>query len=116
MRKFNHLLSETKTGKSAIFRIEIDDRFGKKWVNFSSVKGWRKDLALKYLSFESKEWNCNVARMYLGLQVLKSSKDKYEAIEFINIVKSLNGIDIHFWSNKFMTDKKTKRAWRSFYA
>ena len=115
MRDIKHYLSKSKTGKSAILKIEHDDMFGKKTVNFSSVKGWRKDLALKYLSFESREWNGTVARMYLGLQVLKSSKDKYEAIEFMNIVKSLNIIDIHFWSNKFLTEKKTKKAWRSFY-
>jgi hypothetical protein len=115
MRNINHLLCESKTGKSAVLKIEIDDRFGKKTVNFSSVKGWRKDLALKYLLFESKEWNDNVVRTYIGLEILKCTKDKHEAIKFINTMKSLNCIDLHFWSNKFLTNAKTKKAWRSFY-
>ena len=114
MRNFNHLLCESKTGKSAVLKIEVDDRFGKQMVNFSSVKGWRKDLALKYLSFESKEWNNNVARIYVGMQVLKSAKDRYEAVKFVSIIKSLNSADVLFWSNKFLTTGKTKRAWRSF--
>lgn len=116
MRNIKHLLCESKTGKSAVLRIELDDRFGKKTINFSSVKGWRKDLALKYLLFEPTEWNDNVVKMYIGLQVLKCSKDKYEAIKFINIIKALNSIDLYFWSNKFLTNKLTKKAWRSFYA
>ena len=115
MRNINHLLCESKTGKSAVLKIEIDDRFGRKTVNFSSVKGWRKDLALKYLHFESKEWNDNVVRTYVGLQILKCATDRYEGIKFINILRSLANIESYFWSNKFLTDKKTKRAWRSFY-
>lgn len=115
MRTINHLLCQSKTGKSAVLKIEIDDRFGKKTVNFSSVKGWRKNLALKYLSFELKKWNNNVARTYVGLQALKCAKDTYEGIKFINIIKSLSGIDIHFWSNKFLTNDKAKNGWRSFY-
>lgn len=115
MRNINHLLCESKTGKSAVLKVEVDDKFGKKAVNFASVKGWRKDLALKYLLFESKQWNDNVVRMYLGLQVLKCAKDRYEAIKFINVIKSLSGIDVHFWSNKFLTSDKAKKAWRSFH-
>jgi hypothetical protein len=115
MRNINHLLCESKTGKSAILKIEIDDRFGKKMINFSSVKGWRKDLALKYLSFESKEWNANVVRIYVGLQVLKYARDRYEGVRFISIVRSLSNLEVHFWSAKFLTHNKTKSAWRSLY-
>jgi hypothetical protein len=115
MRNLIHSFSESKTGKSAIFRIEVDDRFGKKIVNFSSVKGWRKELALKYLAFEPREWNDDAARIYVGLQVLKCAKDKYEAVNFISILKLLSNIEVHFWSSKFLMNKRTKKAWRAFY-
>lgn len=85
MRNINHLLCESRTGKSVALKLEVDDRYGKKTINFSLLRGWRKELALKFLRFESKEWNGHVARMYVGLQVLKCAKDKHEAINFINI-------------------------------
>ena len=115
MRNINHLLCESKTGKSAILKIELNDSLGRKTVNFTSVKGWRKDLALKYLQFESKEWDESVIRIFVGLEVLKCSKDMHEGIKFINIIKVMNSIEIHFWSNKFLTNRVTKKAWRAFY-
>lgn len=115
MRNFNHLLCESKSGKSAVLKIEIDDRFGKKAFNLSFVRGWRKDFALKYLSFESKEWNENVARMFVGLQVLKSARNMHEAMQFINTVETLSGMEVHFWASKFMTNGRAAKAWRSLY-
>lgn len=115
MRSINHALCISKSGKSAILKIEVDDRFGKKTINFSSVKGWRKDLALKHLSFESKEWDDNIVRVYIGIEVLKCSKDREEALDYINVIKSLSKIEVHFWSNKFLTTDRTRMGWRSFY-
>jgi len=115
MRDYEHSLCQSKSGKSVLFRINIDDKFGKKTINLVTVSGWRNKLALTHLSFQTKEWNDDVRRKYIGIQVLKCAKDKYEAIEFINIVKSLSPMEIHFWTNKFMTNKKSGKAWRLLY-
>lgn len=115
MRKFRHLLCPSKNGKSAVFRVVVEDRFGKKTINFTFVMGWRKELALKHLAFESEEWNRDVARAYVGLQALKCAKDEYEATKFISDVKSLGSMEVHFWANMFLTNDRTRRAWRAFY-
>ena len=115
MRTFTHTLVQSKTKKSVILQVEIDDRFGKKVVNFSSVVGWRKDLALKYLSSEPQESNEEIARTYVGLQALKCAREKQEGLAFLNIVNSLTGMELFFWSNKFLTSDKAKKAWRSLY-
>lgn len=115
MRDYKHTLCQSKSGKSVMFRIYVDDRFGKQEINFTSVTGWRNEFALTHLSFELGEWNDDVRRKYVGIQGLKCAKNKYEAIEFLNIVKSLSSLEIHFWANKFMTNEKSRKAWRSLY-
>lgn len=115
MRDYKHLLCQSKSGKSVMFRVDIDDRFGKQVINFASVSGWRSKLALNHLFFETEDWNDDVARKYVGIQVLRCAKNKYEALEFINLVKSLSPMEIHFWANKFMINEKSRKAWRAMY-
>jgi len=118
MRFFKHSLQESKSGKSVLLRVQIDDRFGKTMVNFSKVTGWRKEVAQKYLSLELEtddEWGDDVARVYVGLEVLKSARNRYEAIQFVNIVKSLTKLEVHFWASKFLSNERTIRAWRVLY-
>ena len=115
MRNFNHVLSQSKSGKTVFLKIDIDDRFGKQSINYSSVTGWRSRLASKHLSFESEEWNDDVARNYVGLEALRGAKNQYEAHQFIEAVKALSRMEVHFWANKFLTNEKSVKAWRSFY-
>ncbi len=98
-----------------MFKITVDDVFGEQTINFSSVTGWRAKLATKYLSFETDEWNDVVVRKFVGLHVLKAAKDKFEAMQYIEQVKSLGNMEIHFWANKFLTNNNSLKAWRAFY-
>jgi hypothetical protein len=87
-------------------------------VVLSSVKGWRKDFALCNLPIDDTnlyEWNDVTNKIYLSLQVLKCAKDKEEAVKFFDIMKTLSKLEIHFWSNKFFSNKKAKGAWRALY-
>lgn len=115
MRDYNHSLCQSRSGKSVLFRISVDDKFGKQTLNLVMVSGWRKKLALTHLFFQAEDWNDDVRRKYVGIQVLKCAKNRYEAIKFIDIVKSLSLMEIHFWANKFMTNEKSNRAWRTLY-
>ena len=115
MRNFNHCLTTSKSGKSVIFRITVDDRFGEQTINFFSVTGWRARLATTYLSFETEEWNDDVVRKFVGINVLKASKDKFEAMQQIDQVKSLGNMEVHFWANKFLTNDNSAKAWRALY-
>ncbi len=115
MRSFNHCLTTSKSGKSVIFKITVDDRFGEETINFSSVTGWRARLATKHLSFDTEEWNDDVVRKFVGLSVLKSSKDKFEAMQFMEQVKTLGNMEVHFWANKFLTNENSAKAWRALY-
>lgn len=47
---------------------------------------------------------------------MKCAKDQKEGLDFINVVKTLNKLELHFWTSKFMSDERAKRAWRAFYA
>ena len=116
MRIYNHVLAPSKSGKSVIFKINVDDRFGKQTINHSSVTGWRCKIALKDLVFNSEDWDDDVTRKFIGLKVLKSAKNRYEALQFIEEVKSHSNMEIHFWAYKFLTDQKTIKAWRSLYS
>ena len=71
MRQLNHVLTKSKSGKSMILKVEINDRYGKQKVTFSSVKGWRMLLAQKHLLVESDEWNDDVARKFVGMEILR---------------------------------------------
>lgn len=115
MRKYNHVLCESKSGKSVIFRIDVDDRFGKQSINFLSIRGWRARIAMQYLTFQTEDWNDDVERKYVGIQALKFAKDKHQALQFINKTKELSSFEIHFWANKFLTNENTGRAWYTLY-
>ena len=65
MRDYKHVLCQSKSGKSVMFRVDVDDRFGKQAINFASVSGWRSKLALSHLFFETEDWNDDAARKYV---------------------------------------------------
>ena len=115
MRNFRHQLTVSKSGKSALLRVEVSDSLGKRMINLSRVTGWRKDLALKHLSIDSEDWNLDTARVYLALETLKLARDRYEGFSFINTVKSLSSFEVHFWASKFLSNDKARRAWRVMY-
>tara|TARA_Y100000996_G_scaffold139216_1_gene106209 strand:- start:105 stop:455 length:351 start_codon:yes stop_codon:yes gene_type:complete len=115
MRQINHILEKSKSGKSMILKVEIKDKYGNQKVTFSSVKGWRMFLAQKHLLVESDEWNDDVARKFVGMEILRCSKNEYEATKFLNIVKNQSILEIHFWASKFMLKEKAGKAWRALY-
>ena len=115
MRTFNHALVASKSGKSMLFRVTINDREGERMMTLSSVMGWRAALAGKYLSFDSDEWGDQAARMFVGLNVLSAAKDRTEAIHYIDIVKTIGSAEAHFWASKFLNNDRARYAWRAFY-
>ena len=116
MRQLNHLLTRSKSGKSIVLKVEINDRYGKQRVNFSTLKGWRMLLAEKHLLVESDEWNDDVARKFVGMKILSCSKNEFEGIKFLNVVKNHSTLEVHFWASKFMLKEKTAKAWRALYS
>ena len=116
MRSINHCITTSKSGKSAHFRIIVDDRFGKQAVTISSVTGWRAKLATKYLLFDTAEWNDSTVRQFVGIHVVKAARDKFEARQYIEHIKSLGSMEVHFWANKFLINENAPKAWRAFYS
>ena len=115
MRTFNHCLISSKSGKSAFFRVTVNDRYGERMVTLSSVKDWRAKLARKYLSFDSDEWGDQAVRTFVGLNALGVAKDRLEAMHYIDTVKSMGSTEVHFWASKFLINDRTRGAWRAFY-
>ena len=115
MRTFNHRLAASRSGKSMLFRITVNDRYGERMITLSSVTGWRATLARKYLSFDSDEWGDKVVRAFVGLNVLSAAKDRHEAIHYIDTVKSIGSAEIHFWASKFLNSNKARSAWGALY-
>ena len=102
-------------GTSASFLANIEDRFGKTRIILSMVRGWRRELALKHLTFNPNEWDDSTIRAYVGIQALKTAKNRREALHFLKIVGTLSRFELHFWASKFLGNEKTRRAWRAFY-
>ena len=115
MRTFNHCLVSSKSGKSMLFRVTVNDRYGEKMITLSSVSGWRAKLAKKYLLFDSDEWNDITVRTFVGLNALSAAKSRLEAIHYIDTVKSIGRTEAHFWASKFLNNGKTRSAWRALY-
>ena len=116
MRTFNHCLTTSRSGKSILFRITVSDRDGERIMTFSSVKGWRAELAKRHLMFDSDEWNDAAVKTFVGLNALSAAKDKIEAIHYIDTVRSMGSTETHFWASKFLTTNgKARSAWGAFY-
>jgi hypothetical protein len=84
MRDFRHTICQSKSGKSVIFKVDVNDIFGKHEIKFTSVTGWRSKLALNHLFFETDEWNDDAARKYVCIQVLRCAKNKNNALDSIS--------------------------------
>ena len=115
MRMYDYALVVHKSGEKASFRTTINDRYGTQTIDLSSVRGWRCTIASKHLMFETDKWSDDVTRKFVGMHVLKCAKNQKEAVQFLDTVKSLGTAEIHFWAYKFISNKKTSKAWRSFY-
>lgn len=115
MRHFRHSLQQSNTGKSLILKVQIDDRFGKTVINFSKVTGWRKELAEKIFMLDSKEWADDTARVYIALEVLKGTRNRREALHFMNEVKTMTKLEVHFWASKLLSNERAARALRILY-
>lgn len=115
MRTFNHCLATSRSGKSALFRVTVNDRDGERVITLSSVLGWRAKLARRYLTFDSDEWNDAAVRTFVGLNVLSAARDRIEAIHYIDTVQSMGSTEVHFWTSKFLTNDRARSAWRAFY-
>jgi len=117
MRQINHRLVRSKSGKSVTLRMEVNDMYGRKNVNFSVLRGWRMLMAEKHLgSVESDDWNSDVARKYVAMKVLGCAKDEFEGTKFLGVVKEHGIMEVHFWASKFMLEERTAKAWRALYS
>jgi len=115
LRALNHCLINSKSGKSAFFRVLINDRYGETKVTLASVSGWRAHLAKKYLSFDSAEWNDHTVRRYVGIKALGVARDRQEAVHYIDLVRSMGSTEAHFWASKFLGNDRAHSAWRALY-
>ena len=115
MRTFNHCLGSSRSGKSVLFRVTVNDRYGERMITLSSVTGWRAELARRYLALDSDEWDDNAVRTFVGLNVLSAARDRFEAIHYIDTVKSIGSAEVHFWANKFLNNCNARGAWRALY-
>jgi hypothetical protein len=109
-------VEKSGSGKTAGVVATVEDRFGRDRISFARVRGWRRELALKYLKLDPQGWSDDVARSYVGLEALKCAKNREEALKFLGVVKELSQLEVHFWSTKFLNgNKKARKAWRAFY-
>ncbi len=112
MRVYHHTLQRSKSGKSIIFRIYVNDAFGEQRINYASLSGWRAQLAEKHLLFDHEDWNDDVARKFVGMMVLKAAHDQYQGTQFLNHVKEESEMAIHFWAHQFLKNRKASSAWK----
>ena len=116
MKKHRHMLLRSKSGRTVYLCMEFEENGRTERIYLAKVHGWKADLACKYFNFESNGWNDEVARAFVGLNALRLSKDEWEAKKFINVVKGLNKLELHFWASKFLGDReRADRAWRAMY-
>lgn len=115
MRTFNHSLIPSRSGKSILFRVTVNDRYGERMMTLSSVHGWRAKLAKKHLMFDSGEWDDTTVRTFVGLNALGAAKDHAEALHYINTVKTIGSTEVHFWASKFLNNDRARIAWRALY-
>ena len=115
LKKFNHCLAVSKSGKTASFRIKVDDIYGHEEFDFIRVGGWRAEFAKERLLFEVEDWDKAVLK-FVELNVLKLSKNKWEAISLIDIADGMNDTDLHFWAGKFVLEKDNSKAWKAWKA
>lgn len=112
MRVYRHVLQKSKSGKSIIFKIYVNDIFGEGKINYASLTGWRADLAERHLFFDQEDWNDNIARKFVGMMVLRMAHDRYQGTRFLNHVKQESDMEIHFWANQFLRNNKAPSAWK----
>ncbi|MEN3052979.1 MAG: hypothetical protein ABC595_07950 [Candidatus Methanosuratincola petrocarbonis] len=116
MRSVKYRLEESGSGKTACLQAVIEDRFGRKKVSLSRLRGWRKEIAEEHLKLESGKWDDDAAKTLVSLEALKCARSLDEALKFLQAVNSLSQLDLHFWATKFLNDdKKPRRAWRMLY-
>lgn len=112
MRVYHHVLKKSKSGKSVIFKIYVNDVFGDQNINYASLFGWRAKLAEKHLLFDQEDWNDDLARKFVGMMILKIARDQYQGLQFLNHVKRESEMEIHFWSHQFLKNKRALNAWK----
>ncbi len=112
MRVYHHVLQKSKSGKSIIFKIHVNDIFGEQTFRYAALSGWRAKLAEKHLLFDRENWDDDIARKFVGMMVLKTARDSYQGTKFLNHVKSESDMEIHFWAYQFLKNEKAKTAWK----
>ncbi len=111
-----HLLVRSKSGRTVYLCIEFEERGKVKRVQLARVHGWKAKLAYNFFNFTANGWNDDVARAFVGLNALRIAKDEWVARKYINIVKEMSKLDLHFWVGKFLRDRdRADKAWRVMY-
>ena len=112
MRIYHHILQKSRSGKSIIFKIYVNDVFGQQQINYASLSGWRAKLAERHLFFDQEDWNGDIARKFVGMMALKAARDQYQGTRFLNHVKEESEMEIHFWAHQFLKNRRASSAWK----
>jgi hypothetical protein len=117
MRTITYVLSEE--GMSLHLKAVIEDRFGKSRFRLGSLRGWRREVAVKHipqLSINPHRWDEKTMRAFVGIHVLKAARNPGEALTFLDIVKRMHRMDVYFWTCTILEKgRKAYKAWRILY-
>ena len=96
--------------------LEVENGGKTRKIILARVHGWKAELAYSTLNFKPDGWNEDVSRAYVGLNALRIARDEWTARKYLNKLKEMMKLELHFWAVKFSRDRlRADRAWRSFY-
>ena len=116
MREVSYLLEGRGGRQYVVLRAYVQDRFGTRKIPLMRLCGWRGELVLRHLKLDGGASYDEVALVFTGMKVVRFSRSREEALRFLNRVKELSRLELHFWASKFLLDgRKAFRAWRALY-
>ncbi|MEM1967330.1 MAG: hypothetical protein QXN23_01705 [Candidatus Caldarchaeum sp.] len=116
MREVSYVLDGQRDRQYVALKAFIQDRFGVQKIPLTRLRGWRGELVLRHLKLENESSDYEAALVFIGMKVVRFSRSREEALKFLNRVRELSRLELHFWASKFLLDdKKAFRAWRALY-
>jgi len=115
VREIYYLLDKENRNQTVALKARIEDRFGTTKIPLARLHGWRKELLTKHIKLEPKTYD-ETFLIFIAMKTLRYSKNRDEALRYLDRVKELGKMELHFWASKFLlNEKKAFRAWRALY-